>query len=105
LRPEILVTSTRGIHGPPMSEATLMLMLALARNFPVVVKNQERHVWERPAITLLDGKTVGIFTMGIIGRAFAPKCKALGMKVAGINRSPRAQVDGVDRLLGWEEGL
>ena len=105
LKPEMLLTSTRGIHGAPMSEATLMSMLALARKFPLLLKNQERHAWERPMGSLLDGKTVGIFAMGIIGRAFAPKCKALGMKVVGINRSPLPKVEGVDRMLGWEEGL
>ena len=106
LRPEVVVTNTRGIHGPPMSEAALMSMLALARNYPLVLKNQERHVWGKHAmVTLLDGKTVGIFTMGTIGRAFAPKCKAMGMKVVGINRSLLAKVDGVDRILRWEEGL
>ena len=29
----------------------------------------------------------------------------MGMTVVGINRSPLPKPDGVDRLLGWEEGL
>ena len=34
LRKEVLITSTRGTHGPQMSEIALLLMLALNRNFP-----------------------------------------------------------------------
>ena len=40
LRQEVIVTSTRGMHGPQVSELTLLLMLALGREFPRVVKHQ-----------------------------------------------------------------
>jgi phosphoglycerate dehydrogenase-like enzyme len=86
-----------------MSEAALMAMLALSRNLPAVLRNQERHLWERPTVTLLDGKTVGIFSLGLIGATFAPKCKAMGMKVIGVDPlQPR--VPEADRVLGWDEG-
>lgn len=102
LRPEVLLTSTRGIHGPPVSEAALMAMLALSRNLPRSVHNQDRRVWERHTATLLEGKTVGIFGVGAIGAALAPKCKALGMTVIGIDPA-RPEVAGVDRMAGWDE--
>lgn len=104
LRPEVLLTSTRGIHGAPVSEAALMAMLALSRGFPLTVRNQDRRVWQRQHVTLLDGKTVGIFGVGAIGAALAPKCKAMGMTVLGVNRR-RRPVAGVDRALDWDEGL
>jgi phosphoglycerate dehydrogenase-like enzyme len=44
LRPEVLLTSTRGIHGTPVSEAALMAMLALNRDFPRAIRNQDRGV-------------------------------------------------------------
>ena len=34
LRRDVIVTNVRGIHGPPVSEAALAAMLALARNLP-----------------------------------------------------------------------
>src|SRR5271157_4764973 len=43
LRPEVLVTNIRGIHGAAVSEAALMAMLALARGLPRAVRNQERQ--------------------------------------------------------------
>ena len=40
LRKEVLITSTRGIHGPQMSEMAFLLMLSLSRNFPQMVRNR-----------------------------------------------------------------
>lgn len=102
LRPEVLLTSTRGIHGAPVSEAALMAMLALNRDFPRAIRNQNRRVWERWPAGLLEGKTVGIFGVGAIGAALAPKCKALGMTVVGVNRTQRS-VTGVDRMVAWDQ--
>src|SRR5512139_3408091 len=47
LRKDVIVTSCRGIHGPQMSEMALLLMLALNRNFPQVIRNQDQRVWQR----------------------------------------------------------
>lgn len=104
LRPEVLLTSTRGVHGAPMSEAALLAMLALSRDLPRAVRNQDRCSWNRHIPRLLDGKTVGIFGVGIIGEALAPKCKALGMKVIGVDPIRRAAA-GVDRMVGWDQVL
>ena len=101
LRPEVLLTSTRGIHGAPMSEAALMAMLALSRDFPRAVRNQDRRAWERWPASLLEGKTVGIVGVGLIGAALAPKCKALGMTVVGVDPVVR-NVPGVDRMVAWD---
>jgi D-2-hydroxyacid dehydrogenase (NADP+) len=110
LRSEVLLTSTRGIHGPPMTEAALMSMLALARDFPSTVRNQDRHAWEKPMVHLLDGKTVGILGVGLIGKHMAQVFKAMGMKVVGVVRKMPAdpaelQQCGVDRIITWDERL
>ena len=102
LRPEVLLTSGRGIHGAPMSEAALLAMLALSRKLPIVIRNQDRRAWERPMPRLLEGKTVGIFGLGVIGSALAPRCKALGMHVIGVDPL-KPVVAGVDRVHGWED--
>jgi D-2-hydroxyacid dehydrogenase (NADP+) len=102
LRRDVIVTNIRGIHGPAMSEAAIMAMLALSRNFPRVVRNQDLHVWERWPASLLEGKTVGILGIGAIGEALAPRCKALGMTVVGISSAKRA-VANFDRIYGREE--
>jgi D-2-hydroxyacid dehydrogenase (NADP+) len=102
LRPEVLVTNIRGIHGAAMSEAALMAMLALSRDLPRSVRAQDNHRWERWPARLIDGTTVGLLGVGAIAEALAPRCKALGMTVVGITRTPRP-MPGFDRLHGRDE--
>jgi D-2-hydroxyacid dehydrogenase (NADP+) len=97
LRSDVIVTNIRGIHGATVSEAAIAAMLALSRNLPRVVRNQDRHRWERWPARLLDGKTVGILGIGAIAQALAPKCKALGMTVVGISSAKR-EVGCFDRI-------
>jgi D-2-hydroxyacid dehydrogenase (NADP+) len=89
LRPEVLVTSTRGMHGPQMSELVFLQMLALLRDFPRLQRNQSLRRWERWPQPLLLGKTVVIVGVGSIAESLAPRCKAFGMKVHGISASSR----------------
>jgi phosphoglycerate dehydrogenase-like enzyme len=98
LDPEVLVTNIRGIHGPPMSEATIAYMLSLTRDMPRVVHAQDKNTWERWPAALMDGKTVGILGVGSIAEHLAPMCKAFNMKVVGISSGPR-QSAGFDRMV------
>jgi D-2-hydroxyacid dehydrogenase (NADP+) len=98
LAPDVLVTNIRGIHGAPVSEATIAYMLSLARDLPRSVRAQDRSAWERWPSQLLDGKTVGILGVGLIAEYLAPICKALRMTVIGISGTPRA-APGFDRIV------
>jgi D-2-hydroxyacid dehydrogenase (NADP+) len=89
LRPEVTVTSTRGMHGPQMSELVFLHMLALTRDFPRMQRNQAAGHWERWPQPLLWGKTVVIVGVGAISEALAPRCKAFGMTVYGVSNSMR----------------
>lgn len=97
LRKNVMITNIRGIHGPPVSEATISYMLALARNIPRSVHAQDRGTWERWPSRLLYEKTVGILGVGLIAEALAPICKALGMKTIGFSSKPRPTA-GFDRM-------
>lgn len=102
LRPDVVLTTTRGIHGPQTSEMAILYMLSLARGVPRMVENQRRHAWQRWTQVRLYGKTVAILGIGVIAAALAPRCKALGMTVLGITRTPRA-VAGFDRVYRYDE--
>jgi D-2-hydroxyacid dehydrogenase (NADP+) len=95
---EVVVTNIRGIHGAPVSEATIAYMLSLARNMPRTVHAQDKSSWERWPAELLAGKTVGILGVGLIAEYLAPICKAFGMTVVGITGSPRP-TPGFDRMV------
>jgi phosphoglycerate dehydrogenase-like enzyme len=85
-----------------MSEMAFLLMLALNRNFPQIVRNQDLRVWERWPTKLLYGKRVGILGMGVIGEEIARKSKAFGMTVYGIDIIKR-KIDAVDYFYGPED--
>jgi len=99
---EVIVTNVRGIHGAPVSEATIAYMLSLARDLPRSAHAQERREWLRWPSRLLDGKTVGILGVGLIAEYLAPICKAFGMTVIGFSASPRA-APGFDRVVARDE--
>ena len=98
LRPEVIVTNVRGIHGPPLSESAILSMLALSRRLPRSIRAQDAHKWDRWPSALIDGKTVGILGVGAIALDLAPKCKALGMRVVGISSAPERTVEGFDEM-------
>ena len=104
LRKEILISCSRGIHVPQMSEMALLFMLALNRNLPQFIRNQDTRVWERWPTKLLYQKKVGILGIGAIGEEIARKCKVFGMTVFGIDAVKR-KVDAVDYFYGPEDLL
>jgi len=102
LKKEILLTSSRGIHGPQMSELAILLMLVLNRRYDKNVRNQDKRIWERWPGKLLWKKSVGILGLGVIGEAISEKCKAFGMTVYGVDQVIR-QIKSVDHFYGPEK--
>jgi len=99
---DVIVTATRGIHGPPISELAFLLMLAFSRDFRRIERQRAAKVWERFPGRLLDGKTVGILGIGAIAEGLGPRCKAFGMRVIGISRTVRP-VAGFDKIYSRAE--
>jgi phosphoglycerate dehydrogenase-like enzyme len=99
---DVIVTATRGIHGPPISELAFLLMLAFNRDFRRIERQREAKTWQRFPGRLLDGKTVGILGVGAIAEGLGPRCKAFGMRVVGISRTVRP-VAGFDKIYSRAE--
>jgi D-2-hydroxyacid dehydrogenase (NADP+) len=98
LRNDVIVTNIHGVHGVPMTEIGLSLLLGLSRDMPRTFRNQQAHRWERWPARLLHGKTIGILGVGSIAETLGPACKAMGMTVVGISGSARS-VTGFDRMV------
>ena len=85
LPPHVLLTSTRGIHGPQMSELAFLNMIALARNFKKNLQNQAEGKWEQWGQPILEGKTIVIVGLGLLAEHLAERCKLFGMTVVGVS--------------------
>jgi D-2-hydroxyacid dehydrogenase (NADP+) len=89
LKPDVLITSGRGIHGPAMREQVLYLMMGVSRDAARQVEDKKSHAWQRRLWSTLDGKTAVIVGVGVVGIAIGEALKALGMTVIGVTRTPR----------------
>jgi D-2-hydroxyacid dehydrogenase (NADP+) len=98
LKPEVLITSGRGIHGTPMREQVLYMMLAISRDAKRQIEDHQHRIWQRRLWSTLHGKTAVIVGTGIVGAAIGEMLKALGMRVVGVSRSPR-QAAGFDEIM------
>jgi D-2-hydroxyacid dehydrogenase (NADP+) len=98
LKPDVLITSGRGIHGPPMREQVIYMMMGVSREVVRQAGDQKAHFWERRLWSTLHGKTAVIAGTGIVGAAIGAALKALGMHVIGVSRSPRKEA-GFDEMI------
>ena len=98
LRREVLITSGRGIHGVPMREHVLYLMMAMSYDAGRQAEDRRQHVWQRRLWTTLYGKTAVIVGTGIVGGAIGELLHALGMHVIGVSHTPRT-ADGFDEIV------
>jgi len=101
-RRDIILTSGRGIHGPQMTEVTLLHMLALYRQVRRLAKNQENHTWDRFLPYVLENRLVAIMGLGAIAEHMARCFRALGMTVYGISRTNR-KIEGIDKVFSRDE--
>ena len=70
---EIPITTSSGIHGPPIAEWTLMNWLVASRQYARLYEAQKEHRWDDKGPYILRshdqaGKKVGILGYGSIGR-------------------------------------
>jgi phosphoglycerate dehydrogenase-like enzyme len=108
LPPQVVVTSGKGPMAISVAEHALSLMLALARQLPEAVRDQQAQHWPPGGglafvdrVRELHGRTVLILGVGATGGELARICKlGFGMRVLGFVRTQgnHPQVDAyVDR--------
>jgi len=85
--PDTVFTKASGVHGQPLAEFCLMVMLMFRKRLPRMFRDQSRKHWERYAGTDLAERTVVIVGLGAVGQEVARVCKALRMVVIGVGRS------------------
>ncbi|TDF94089.1 D-2-hydroxyacid dehydrogenase [Paenibacillus piri] len=104
----VMLTTASGVHPNPISETVLGMMLGLTRNIHRSVAHQLKRRWEsKGPLGEMHGKTVGILGVGAIGTEVAKLCKAFGMTVLGVKRTPSssAYADRMVTMEGLDEVL
>jgi len=98
----IAVTGTAHDNGVSTIELTVALILALLRKIPQVNLRMREEAWPAIAGNTLEGKTIGVFGFGRIGREVARIMKAFeNTRVLAYSRTltlARAQEVGADIL-------
>lgn len=100
---DVVFTNSAGVHGPPMAETALGMILHFFRGFDLAVRGMHDERWDPDAfyaepgrIRELSSSRVGIVGLGGVGREIAWRCAALGAEVTAVRRS--AEEDGVVRV-------
>lgn len=86
---EVVLTNTRGAHGPSIGEHVFALLLALTRQIPTCVEWQKQRHWGRQegyrAAREIRGLTMGIVGFGAIGRAVAQRAVGFEMELLALD--------------------
>lgn len=81
------ITNSAGLHGEPIAEWVIMMMLAHAKKLPLLFEHQRKREWEPEQGEELGGKTLGIVGAGGIGNAIARRARCLDMQLIGTRTS------------------
>ena len=105
---DVILTNTRGAHGPSIGEHTFALLFTLTRHIPECIQAQRDHYWARPELYRtsreIRGLTMGIIGYGAIGRAVAQRARGFEMEILAVDPHPDpgaplvAEAWGMDRL-------
>lgn len=96
------LTTSSGSTAEPIAQTAITALLMLARNFPRWLEGQRTHTWNpmrMPDVPRdLAGQRVLILGVGQIGNEIARLARVLGLRVTGVRRSAKTDVDHVDAL-------
>jgi phosphoglycerate dehydrogenase-like enzyme len=103
---DIVLTNTRGAHGPSIGEHTFALLFALTRHIPESVLAQKEHHWARNELYRTSneiwGRTMGIVGYGAIGRSVAQRARGFDMEVLAVDPHPEPGAPFVHETWGME---
>lgn len=101
LAPAVEVVRVTGVSEAAVSEHAWALLLALARQIPLAVAQQQQRVWRPFPARRLAGATLAVLGLGAIGGRVAAAAAGFAVRVIGTRRRTGA-VAGVDAVLAPE---
>jgi phosphoglycerate dehydrogenase-like enzyme len=103
---EIVLTNTRGAHGPSIGEHTFALLFALTRHLDLCLQGQRERRWAWSDIYYTSHeiyqRTMGIIGYGAIGRSIAQRARGFEMNVLAVDAHPAAGAPFVDEVWGMD---
>ena len=93
----VVLTNSRGVHGPKAEEYTAMALLMLNNRVPESTWHQRHRRWQRVFNSGIAGKTALIIGVGHVGGGAAKWANRFGLRVLGVRRTGRPQ-RYVDRM-------
>lgn len=106
----IQVANARGGNAVSVAEHAVALLLGAAKRLIVKHRTMLEARWERPEherpefISLgLEGKTLAVIGLGLVGTAIAKRVQGFDMRVLGLRRSPEKGGDYVDAVYGPDD--
>lgn len=103
----ITVTNTPGANALSVAEHTIAILLALARQIPLLDREVRSGNWPRVEMVQLSGKILGLIGLGAIGKRVAAMARGLGMEVIAwtFHPSPERAAECGARFVSKEELL
>jgi phosphoglycerate dehydrogenase-like enzyme len=98
----LTLTCARGTHKESMPENILGALFYISKPFAAVAEDQKQSLWRSRVAAPLNGQTLGILGLGVIGQEVARLASALGMRVIGTKRRPEPMAH-VAEVLGSEQ--
>lgn len=96
---DIIVTNTRGAHGPSIAEHVFAFLLSFTRGIPDALEWQRHKHWGREegyrALHEIKDSTIGIIGYGQIGRSVAKRARAFETNVIAVDAHPGPGDDSV----------
>ena len=85
----VVLTNSSGENAAPIARTVMMYLLALTRDFPNTIRDQDRHEWNWRRWDELEGRTVAVVGWGPIGQEVARLATAFDMRPTAVRRHER----------------
>jgi len=99
---KVLLSNSRGVHGPAIADHAMAMLLSLTRNMNYYAKNQKEGKWIRDEgdtrSIALKGRTMLVVGLGGIGSEIAQRANGFGMNVIGTRRSDSPSPDYITKV-------
>ena len=111
---DVILTNCPQAHTKPMADHTLGMILSLSRKLWENRDQQHQHTWKEEVyvksamdnndpLVALSETTLGIVSMGGIGRQIAQRAKGFEMDIYGVDKYPSDPPEGVSQIWGLDK--